>query len=162
MLRLHSSVWFGGGMLIFAIALATYWIPTWVITPEHVRVIVLSPDFWPYIVAALLAIGGSTLLAQYYFFTRQTIVALDDNRVAGGNMRIALVAILMAAYYLIMPVIGMVLSSMLAYIAFMAIIRLPRLVTSVIIAIALPLLLYAFFDHVAGVPIPQPDFLRLP
>ena len=56
----------------------------------------------------------------------------------------------------------MIIASVLAYVAFIAVIGLPRKVAATIIAVVLPLLLFGFFDHVAGVPIPQPDFFRLP
>lgn len=162
MLRIHSSLWLGVGMLVFALFLVEFLIPTWVITPGNVRKIVLSPDFWPYIVAALLGIGGAILLLQYYFVTRPQKISEEHEDVPGGNMRIVLIAVLMAIYYLLLPYIGMILASVLAYVAFIAVIGLPRKVAAAIIAVVLPLLLFGFFDHVAGVPIPQPDFFRLP
>jgi putative tricarboxylic transport membrane protein len=162
MLRIHSSIWLGAGMLLFALLLVEFLIPTWVITPGNVRKIVLSPDFWPYIVAALLGIGGVVLLLQYYFVTRPLKIPEEHEDVPGGNMRIVLVAVLMAIYYLLLPYLGMIIASVLAYVAFIAVIGLPRKVAATIIAVVLPLLLFGFFDHVAGVPIPQPDFFRLP
>lgn len=162
MLRLHSSIWLGAGMLVFALFLIEFLIPTWVISPSNVRKIVLSPDFWPYIVAALLGLGGIVLLIQYYFVTRPQKIPEEHEDVTGGNMRIALVAVLMAVYYVLLTSLGMVLASVLAYVAFMVVIGLPRKIAAAIIAVALPLLLYGFFDHLAGVPIPQPDFFRLP
>ena len=103
MLRIHSSIWLGAGMLLFALLLVEFLIPTWVITPGNVRKIVLSPDFWPYIVAALLGIGGVVLLLQYYFVTRPLKIPEEHEDVPGGNMRIVLVAVLMAIYYLLLP-----------------------------------------------------------
>lgn len=162
MLRLHNSIWLGAGMLVFALFLIEFLIPTWVITPSNVRKIVLSPDFWPYIVAVLLGLGGVVLLLQYYFVTRPQKIPEEHEYVPGGNMRIALIAVLMAVYYELLTYMGMILASVLAYIAFMVVIGLPRKVAASIIAVVLPLLLYGFFDHLAGVPIPQPDFFRLP
>ncbi len=162
MLRLHASIWLGVGMVAFALFLIEFLIPTWVITPSNVRKLVLSPDFWPYIVAGLLGIGGAILLLQYYFVTRPQQIPEEHENVPGGNMRIILVAVLMVVYYILLQYLGMVLASVLAYVAFIAVIGLPRKISAAIIAVALPLLLYAFFDHVAGVPIPQPDFFRLP
>jgi putative tricarboxylic transport membrane protein len=162
MLRLHNSIWLGAGMLLFALFLIEFLIPTWVITPSNVRKLVLSPDFWPYIVAGLLGLGGAILLLQYYFITRPLQIPEEHDDVPGGNMRIALVAAIMAVYYILLPYLGMILASVLAYVAFIVVIGLPRKVAAAIIAIVLPLLLYGFFDHLAGVPIPQPDFFRLP
>lgn len=159
--KLHSSVWFGGAMIIASVILIVFVIPHWVIKPSNVKHIVLSPDFWPYIVAALMGIGGVSLIAQYHFLLRK-IVTVDVLHVAGGAARIGLVAVLMIAYYMVMPTLGMVWSSVVAYVAFVAIVGLPRKVATVISAILLPIALYAFFAHVAGVPIPQAKFLVLP
>lgn len=148
-------------MIAVSVLLIVFVIPHWVIKPSNVKILVLSPDFWPYIVAALMLIGGIALLAQYWFITR-AYATIEDERVAGGGLRTTLVAVLMVAYYLIIPALGMVWSSVIAYIAFVAIVGLPRKVATVIAAILLPLALYAFFAHAAGVPIPQGKFLNLP
>lgn len=161
-MRLHSSVVLGVGIIAFAILLDIYLIPTWVITPENVSIVVLSPDFWPFIISSLLVIGGVLLLLQYIFVTRR-VEPVDLKPVElGPSVRVALVAVLMVFYYLVMPWLGMVWSSVIAYLLFVAIIGFPRKVMAIIISIAMPLLLYGFFNHVAGVPIPQAEFLVLP
>ena len=160
--RLHSSIWFGVGMLVTSILFAVFVIPHYVVKPSNVRILVLSPDFWPYIVAALMGIGGVALLAQYFFLTRAVAVPVENDTPPGGGLRTTLIGVLMIVYYLIMPMLGMVWSSVVAYMAFMAIVGLPRKLASIIVAIALPLALYAFFAHAAGVPIPQASFLVLP
>jgi putative tricarboxylic transport membrane protein len=63
--RFHSALWLGFGMLAFAALLTLFLIPTWVVTPSNVRILVLSPDFWPYIIAGMLAIGGVAMLLNY-------------------------------------------------------------------------------------------------
>jgi putative tricarboxylic transport membrane protein len=160
--RLHSSIWFGVGMLVTSILFAVFVIPHYVVKPSNVRILVLSPDFWPYIVAALMGIGGVALLAQYFFLTRAVAAPVENDTPPGGGLRTTLIGVLMIVYYLIMPMLGMVWSSVVAYMAFMAIVGLPRKLASIIVAIALPLALYAFFAHAAGVPIPQASFLVLP
>lgn len=161
-MRLHSSVVLGLGVIAFAILLDTYLIPTWVITPENVSIIVLSPDFWPFIIAALLLIGGVLLLLQYFFVTRRVQpVDLEPARLR-PSVRVFLVGALMVFYYLVMPWLGMVWASVVAYLLFVGIIGFPRRISAIIISIALPVLLYGFFNHVAGVPIPQAEFLVLP
>ncbi len=159
--RLHSSVWFGGGMIAASLLLIVFVIPNWVITPENVRILVLSPDFWPYIVAGMMGVGGIALLGQYWFLTRHVPVE-EEARPKFGGLRTLLVGLLMVIYYLIMPYLGMVWSSLVAYIAFALIVGIPRKVASVIVAVVLPIALYAFFAYAAGVPIPQADFLALP
>lgn len=159
--RIHSTIWFGACMIFSSLALIFFVIPHYVIKPSNVRILVLSPDFWPYIVAGLMLIGGIALWAQYWFMFRKFSTETSDP-VPGGWFRIGLVAILMVAYYLIMPVLGMVWSSVVAYIAFVGIIGLPRKVATVVAAFVLPIALYMFFAHAAGVPIPQAKFLVLP
>lgn len=162
MARIHSSIWLGVGIILFSGLLFLFLVPTWVITPKNVQILVLSPDFWPYIVAGLLAIGGVALLAQYFFFHARAGHTEESDETAGGIARIALVGVLMVVYYLILPYIGMVIGSVIAYMAFMGIIGFPRKASSIVVAIILPLILYGFFNHMAGVPIPQADFFRLP
>lgn len=149
-------------MIAFAIFLAAYAIPGWVIKPSNIRILVLSPDFWPYIVAGLIALGGVALLIQYYFITRKMAQEEEEPAPPGGPFRVVLVAVLMVGYYMILPYLGMVWSSAVAYVAFSAVIGLPRKVATVIVAILLPIGLYMFFAHAAGVPIPQAHFLELP
>ncbi len=160
--RLHSTVWLGLGMLGLSIFLAVYMVPTWVIKPDNIQILVLSPDFWPYIISALLAIGGAAMLAQHYFIGHNGVEEEVDDAPAGGGKRIGLVAILMLAYFYVMPFLGMVWGSVVAYVAFMGIIGFPRKKAALIISVVLPLILYAFFNYAAGIPIPQADFLKLP
>ncbi len=160
--RLHSSVILGVGVLILAGLLEVHVIPNWVITPQNVNIAVLSPDFWPYIVAGLLAVGGILLLLQYILVTRRAAPADMDPPERAASMRVALVAVLMVCYYLILPHLGMVWSSVIAYLAFAAITGTSRKKTALAVSVILPVLLYAFFNHAAGVPIPQSEFLVLP
>ncbi len=160
--RLHSSVILGIGVLVFAGLLEVYIIPSWVITPQNVNIAVLSPDFWPYIVAGMLAVGAVLLLLQYFLITRRTNPSDMDPPERGPTVRVGLIAVLMVCYYFILPILGMVWSSVLAYLAFVAIIGMPRKKMALAVSVILPLLLYAFFNHAAGVPIPQAEFLVLP
>jgi len=73
----------------------------------------------------------------------------------------------MAVFYLLIEPLGLVFSSMLAYGAYMLVIRAAlvsrrRALTAVLLAVGLPILLHLFFAHVAGVPIPQARFFRFP
>ena len=160
--RLHSSVWFGGGMIAASLLLIIFVIPHWVIKPENVRILVLSPDFWPYIVAGLMGVGGIALLSQYWFMLRHMPVEEEVDRPQMGGLRTVLVAVLMVIYYVLMQYFGMVWTSVIAYVAFALIVGIPRKTATMIVAIILPIALYAFFAYAAGVPIPQADFLALP
>ena len=61
-----------------------------------------------------------------------------------------------------LPRLGMVWTCMLVFVAtaFMFRTRYPK--AAVVCAVVVPLVLYAFFAHVAGVAIPQGEFVRLP
>jgi hypothetical protein len=56
----------------------------------------------------------------------------------------------------------MVWTAMLAFAACACLFRTRHPIVAVICAVVVPLLLYAFFAHVAGVAIPQGAFVRLP
>ena len=149
-------------MIVFSIVLFLFLVPTYVITPTNVQILVLSPDFWPYIVAGLLGIGGILLLIQHAIVKATGGGDEEHEIVRGGALRVAMMGGLMVVYFVIVEYIGMVYGSMIAYMLFMAIIGFPRKRASALVAVALPLLLYAFFAFAAGVPIPQAEFLRLP
>lgn len=165
--RLHSSIWLGAGMLAISAFLGAYLIPTWVIKPDNIRILVLSPDFWPYIITALLAIGGAAILLQYLVLGPNGADSgeeqeADDETARRGGLRVVLIGVLMLGYYQSLPFIGMIWASVLAYIAFMVLIGFPRKKAALVSSVVLPLILYAFFNYAAGVPIPQAEFLTLP
>jgi uncharacterized RDD family membrane protein YckC len=83
---------------------------------------------------------------------------------AGGSgaARLLVMATVMAAYFWLIPQIGMVWASMGAFVATAFLVRTRHPVIAVITALVLPLALFAFFAHVAGVAIPQGKFLELP
>jgi hypothetical protein len=131
-----------------------------------VRALVLSPVFWPNIVAVLIGLGGALLLVLH----RLRPAPRREDEVApntAGEGRIALLAVVMAVYYLLLPPLGMVFASVAAYLAVAVLVRSAiltrrRAVWAVILAAVLPVALHVFFSHIAGVPIPQAPFLRLP
>lgn len=62
----------------------------------------------------------------------------------------------------LMPRLGMVWTAMIGFLV-TALLLQPRIpISTLVAAIAVPLVLYAFFAHVAGVAIPQGQFVRLP
>ena len=54
------------------------------------------------------------------------------------------------------------LTSMLIFVATALLVRTRHPKTALVCAVIVPLVLYAFFAHVAGVAIPQGNFMRLP
>ena len=68
----------------------------------------------------------------------------------------------MAALVIAIPILGMVWATMVGFVLFAILVRSPRPVASLIVALVLPLALYGFFNHIAGVAVPQGEFVRLP
>ncbi|MFU1476189.1 tripartite tricarboxylate transporter TctB family protein [Roseovarius sp. C7] len=160
--------------LLAAIILLVYGIPNWVSSPSNVPKIVLSPLFWPQVLAWLTGLAGVGLIL---FSWRDKGVGSEDRDPAAPDsgargrsgdtprhayLRLTLMALLMLVMLWLMPRLGMVWTAMIGFLA-TAILMQPRLpVSTVVAAIAVPLVLYAFFAHVAGVAIPQGQFVRLP
>jgi apolipoprotein N-acyltransferase len=92
--------------------------------------------------------------------TEQSIGPEASNRPAW--IRLAILALIMVLTMFALPRIGMVWTAMLVFVAtaFLFNTRHPKV--AIICAVVIPLLLYLFFAHVAGVAIPQGNFVRLP
>ena len=136
-------------------------IPYGVSSPSNVPKIVLSPLFWPQILAGVLVFAGVLLVAA----APRARAPADEATIfgiEGGVLRLALMAAGMVAYFVLIPVLGMVWSSMLAFAGTAFLVKTHHPLAAGMAAILVPLALYAFFAHVAGVAIPQGDFVRLP
>lgn len=163
MRRFSQDAWIGVGTIAFGVFLILVLIPVGVTSPDNVRVPVLSPVFWPDVIGVLLILVGAVLLA------RALIVgpAADEGRDVPPDgwkpwARIGLTAVLMLLFYVSLPKLGIPLASVLAFLAYAALVRADRPIAVLATAILLPLIIYAFFNHIAGVPIPQGEFVRLP
>ena len=161
MLGLHRQTVIGLAALVVAAFMIFVAIPTWVSSPSNVRNIVLSPLFWPYVLSGLTVLTGLGLVATG-FYLKAAPPSEDEAPLAGGYGRLALMAVLMAACMFALSRLGMVWTSMLVFAATAFLIRTSHPKTALVCAIAVPLVLYAFFAHVASVAIPQGDFVRLP
>jgi len=153
----------GIGAILAALFLILYAIPNWVSSPSNVRNIVLSPLFWPYILGGLTGLIGLALVLtgrQRLGGGEPVNEPIDDPR--QGMLRLAAMAVLMVASFWVMPWLGMVWTSMLAFVALAFLVRTRHPATAFICAIVVPLVLYAFFAHVASVAIPQGELVRLP
>lgn len=149
-------------MAIFLVFIA---IPLWVSSPSNVPLIILSPLFWPYTIAAMTLLIGILMLIQYKRVNVQDDV-IDDDEVTENRsaafIRLICMAIIMIITMVLLPTLGMVWTCMLVFLATAFLVQTRHPITAVICAILIPLMLYAFFVHVAGVGIPQGDFVRLP
>lgn len=77
-------------------------------------------------------------------------------------MRLALLAFIMVLTMFALPRLGMVWTAMLVFAATAFMFKTRHPFIALICAVIIPLLLYLFFAHVAGIAIPQGNFVRLP
>lgn len=149
--------------IAFSAILLAVLIPYGIVTPRKVRLLVLSPLFWPSILGVLLLLCGIILTIQGWL-SSDDASAEPGPEYPGrpGVLRLAALLALIIVYYLAIPLLGMVWASVLAFLALIAITGTKRWISACVVALVLPLALYSFFNHVAGVPIPQGQLVRLP
>lgn len=148
-----------------ALFLVFYAIPNFVFSPSNVGNIILSPLFWPYVLAGLTGVIGLGLL--FNALTSAEDMPFEDedsdhNDGAAPWIRLAALAAIMVLVMFGLPRLGMVWTAMLAFVACAYLFRTRHPIAAIACAVIVPLLLYAFFAHVAGVAIPQGNFVRLP
>lgn len=157
-----SYVLMGLTALGLAALLLLYLIPIWVSSPSNVRNIVLSPRFWPYALTGFTALVGLGLLASARAQDDETPMNDAIENQTQGWARLAAMAVIMLVTMWLLPRLGMVWTCMLAFAGTAFLMRTRHPKTALICAVAVPLALYAFFAHVAGVAIPQGELVRLP
>ena len=137
-------------------------IPKAVSSPSNVQNIVLAPTFWPYVLASLTGLTGLGLL--FAGWRQSSASAFDDEAVNDDWrwLRLAGLAAIMIVTMFALPRLGMVWTSMLVFLVTALLYRTRHPRTALVCAVLIPLMLYMFFAHVAGVGIPQGNFLRLP
>ncbi|SHF21018.1 Tripartite tricarboxylate transporter TctB family protein [Litoreibacter ascidiaceicola] len=160
MQNLHRQTLIGLFAVVAGLFLMIVAIPNWVSSPSNVRNIILSPVFWPYTLSALTIVIGLGLTVTGHFSSED--MSQEKAEVPGGYGRLAIMAVVMVIYMFGLPRLGMVWTSMLAFVATAFLVRTSHPRTAVICALCVPLILYGFFAHVASVAIPQGNFVRLP
>ena len=145
---------------VFLIAVA---IPFWVSSPSNVPNIILSPLFWPNVLAALTGLIGAGLIVTSITQPKPEAPAASDvaDRPAAFT-RLAVMAVIMVASVLVMPRLGLVWTAMATFAATAFLVRTKHPRSALVCAVLIPLVLYVFFAHIAGVAVPQGDFVRLP
>jgi putative tricarboxylic transport membrane protein len=165
----NSNIGLGLGVIAFGIMVLVYAIPRFVSSPSNVQALVLAPTFWPTIVAWMMILLGALLAVTQFMATADAAQA--ESRASDGDpgrgapaawLRLAAVAVLMAAMVWATPTLGMVWTSMIAFALFGLIVRSPNPIATIVVALLLPLALYVFFNHVAGVAVPQGELITLP
>jgi len=157
------QVHLGIGACLAALFLILYGIPNWVSSPSNVPKIILSPLFWPYTIAGLTGLVGLGLIIFGRGPDDDDIPVNDPIEDPGtGIARLAAMAVLMMVTFWALPRIGMVWASMGAFAALAFLVRTRHPKIALTCAVLVPLVLYAFFAHVASVAIPQGNYVRLP
>ena len=162
---LSRRIEIGIGLATVALALLILFvaIPFGIVTPKSVNSIFLSPIFWPSVLGICLLIIGAALTGQSWLRLGGVAETEEFERFDGGAVyRLVGFLAIIVVYYLLIPLLGMVWSSTLAFAATVFLTNAGSKIVGLVCAVALPILLFAFFYHVAAVPIPQGAFLRLP
>jgi putative tricarboxylic transport membrane protein len=153
------------GLGVIALAALTLWwlIPTYIVIPRRVPNPALSPAFWPMIISwVMLACGVALSVRAVTTPAPPEEMAETLTPTRAESMRLLAVVAILAATYLALPVLGMVWTCMLVYVALVLLTGAQKMGWAVLVAILLPLILYAFFAKIAGVAIPQGQIVRLP
>jgi hypothetical protein len=153
------------GLGVMALAVLTLWwlIPVYITSPRRVPMLALSPAFWPTIIGwVMLACGAA--LAIRAAIAPPPPAEMADNLIPTRPeaLRLLAVGVILVASYLALPILGMVWTCMISYMALVLLTGGQKLGWGLIVAILLPLILYAFFVKIAGVAIPQGQIVRLP
>jgi putative tricarboxylic transport membrane protein len=163
MLSRRDEILIGLGVMALA-ALVLWWlIPAYVALPRRVPIRALAPSFWPTIIAWTMLVAGAVLVLRAALAPPPPAAVTVAPTVDGGEvLRMAGLAVILIGTYFALPVIGMVWACMAAFLLLVLLTGRKRLGWGVATAVLLPLVLYLFFTKVAGVGIPQGQFVRLP
>lgn len=162
----------GIGLTGITVALAGifYLIPGFIVVPQQLDSLALSPAFWPTVIMAVMLFTSTVILIQGLISWRKSSKAtvmqpepsdhypIDAPRavILGGAISIFF------GYYWLIDHLGILLSSILALLALMGLGGERRLKILLPIAIILPIILYYFFTRVAHVYLPQGIFYSYP
>lgn len=147
------------GMSLFLIFVG---IPNAVSSPSNVPNIVLAPTFWPYVLSSFTGLTGLGLLLAGWRNPGTSTFDDEAQNDANGWLRLGALAAVMVITMYALPRLGMVWTTMLVFIATAFLFRTRHPRTALLCAVLIPLALYVFFAHVAGVGIPQGNYVRLP
>jgi hypothetical protein len=163
MLSRRDETLIGLGVMALAIFILAYMIPNWIVVPRNVRLIFLSPMFWPNILGWVLLVLGGLLTLRALLGTAPPEGQADSLAISRAEgLRLVVMTAMLVVIFFAIPVLGMVWTSMLAFVATVLLTGGKRMGLGVLVAVVLPLALYFFFSKVAGVSIPQGVFVRLP
>ncbi|MEH6628493.1 MAG: tripartite tricarboxylate transporter TctB family protein [Motiliproteus sp.] len=173
MLTQKKELMLGLGVFALSIALLIVIIPETVVSPGVVANAVLAPSFWPNVVSGMMCLIGGLMVVQRMLERSETESSTPVSEVKGKAqeaqssmetaVRMLWFVAMLVGYYSLIPVIGLPASSVAAFLFFSLFqCRSTYRMTVLSVGLILPLILYVFFFHIAGVDIPQGDYWRLP
>ena len=151
----------GVGVALLGLVIFFVLIPWGIDQPGTVEHAALAPDFWPQIIAVIMmALGVLQALRPGPDDDDE-----DDGEDSGRwRHRVPGLAVALGAlfgFYVLIPSLGMVVPGMAVIFALMVFGGERRWGLAATVATGVPILLYAFFVHVAGIPIPLGVFETL-
>ena len=154
----RSDLILGGVTIAFACLALFVVIPTGVENPGQINVMALGPSFWPSVIAIFICSMGILVALQSYRSHRNRKSSEADGPANFAPARWIGALGLLAGYYLLLDILGMVVTSALALLTFMLLGGERRPVLIVAITVILPVALFLFFRYVANVSIPMGIF----
>ncbi|MEY3942704.1 MAG: hypothetical protein RLZZ133_394 [Pseudomonadota bacterium] len=159
-----------------------FWlIPNFISVPSNMARLVLSPAFWPEILAGMAMLAGVFVLVGAFRQPAKPnsqdlapLLTIPEDQQASNDspplqevsepslVRLLAFVTAMALYAKYLEYLGMALASILMLLISFYLLGEKRIGLVLSVSILLPLVLYAFFLHVAGVSIPQGELIALP
>jgi len=142
--------------IVTALLMLLVAIPFGVVEPKKVKFDALNPSYYPRIVSYCLLVFGVVLLIVRIAAKSATDTTQSSKKDSGDiNLkRLLWIAGILAFYYLSLPTLGFVLSSMIVLLLLLLIAGESSPWTLICLPIVLPFGLYYFFVKVANIPIP--------
>ncbi len=171
MFSAKRDIWIGTTAIVLALAGWLVIIPSGVDVPKSVKILALSPDFWPRIIMVILAVCGGIVLFQGLFEARRggieqshpesadDTAPVESDEVIHFETNVQAVRVIGAfaglfAFYFLSPILGVVGGCGILVFAATRFLGVESAVKSLLLALLLPILLYFFFTEVAHIPIP--------
>lgn len=160
-----SDLTIGGATVAFACLALFVLVPLGIEDPGNIDILALGPAFWPSVISIFILLMGAIVGAQGLRRLRAGRAAAaesdgeDQRSLATALSEYALgrwlgALALLAAFYVLLEPLGMILASMLAMVALMVLGGERRAALLAALPMGLPFALFLFFRYVANVVIP--------
>lgn len=153
------------GLGVVALSAFILWvvIPAYVTLPKRPPLLALAPSFWPKIICWMMLLSGAALTVRAALEEPPPDAIVEEAGASSSEtLRLLALAAILTGTFFALPVFGMVWTCMVVFILLVLMTGRRHLIWGVLAGILLPLLLYMFFTKVAGVAVPQGQFVRLP